>query len=138
MPSLCVPVHSWPQQGVPAQTVRFDSHPSSAAGAAGCEQFPQPAWHVELQTPPVQASVAVLAELHARPQPPHAAVDAMSVSQPVAGLPEQFSRPVLQVRLQLVLHVPSMALQQVEPQTVDPWLRGYEQGEPSTQVPCMP
>jgi hypothetical protein len=31
-----------------------------------------------------------------------------------------------------------MALQHVEPQTADPWFSGYEQGEPSTQVPCAP
>jgi hypothetical protein len=48
-----------PQHGVPAQIERFDSQPSSAAGAAGSEQLPQPDWHVELQTPPPQLSLAV-------------------------------------------------------------------------------
>ena len=115
----------------------FDSQPSSGLGAAGNEQLPQPAWHVDLQSPPVQSTVVVLAELHAR-QPPQSLVVVSSVSHPVAGLPEQFARPALQSSAQLALQVPSIALQQVDPQTADPELSGYEHGEPSTHVPCVP
>ena len=78
------------QQAEPAQTVMFDSQPSSGLGAAGKEQLPQPAWHVDLQSPAVHSSVVVLAELHPR-QPPQSVVVVSSVLHPSAGLPEQFA-----------------------------------------------
>jgi hypothetical protein len=59
------------------------SHPSSAAGALGWLQFTRPAPHVESHTPLVEhESVATLALLHARPQPPQLLVVARFVSQP--------------------------------------------------------
>jgi hypothetical protein len=85
----------------------------------------------------VQTGLITFSVLHAR-QPPQSAVVVSSVSQPVEGWPEQFAWPALQLSVQLALHVPSMALQHVPPQIAEPWLRVYEQGEPSTQRPCAP
>jgi hypothetical protein len=90
MPSLWFAVHMPAvQQGVPAHTVTSDSQPSSGLGAWGKLQLPQPGAHVEVQRPPLHASVCVLAALHAR-QPPQALVVVSFVSHPVEGLPEQF------------------------------------------------
>jgi hypothetical protein len=85
----------------------------------------------------VQTGLITLSELHAR-HPPQSAAVVSSVSQPLEACPEQFARPALQLSVQLALHVPSMALQQVPPQIAEPWLSVYEHGEPSTQSPCAP
>jgi hypothetical protein len=64
----------------------LDSHPSSAAGATGWEQFPQPDAHCDVQRPAPQESVVVLELEHARLQSPQSAVVVwVFVSHPCDG-----------------------------------------------------
>jgi hypothetical protein len=106
--------------------VRFDSQPSSAAGAIGVEQLPHPLAHVEVHSPLEQARVAVCEVEHPRAHPPQSVVLVdVFVSQPPDGFVVQCAKPVLQSRLQSALHVPSIGLQHVVPlQTTDPWFCG--------------
>lgn len=110
------------QHAVPAQVVKLDSHPSSAAGAAGWLQLPQPGWQVELQAPPLHESPRTLAPEQLRPHDPQSAVFVPTfVSHPCEGSPLQWAKPPLQLSVQLALQVPLTSLQQVDAlQTTDP------------------
>jgi hypothetical protein len=54
------------------------SHPSSASGAGGATQLPQPSWQVEVHWPSLHERLSTLLLEHARPQPPQ-----LSTSLPV-------------------------------------------------------
>ncbi len=106
--------------------VRFDSHPSSAAGASGVEQLPHPGAHVELHSPLVHESAAVCEPEQARAQAPQSAVfESVFVSHPCEGSPTQWPKPEAQDSEQSLLHVPWTALQHVVPlQTTEPVFSG--------------
>jgi hypothetical protein len=53
------------------------------------------------------------------------------VSQPFDGSPSQSAKPAVQASVQLLLHVPLTALQQVAPHTLLPVLSVYEQLPPT-------
>src|SRR4051812_4157000 len=66
----------WPAQALslsPGSAVPLVSQPSSALGAAGCEQSLHGALHVGVQALPVQARLAALLDEQARPQAPQLA-----------------------------------------------------------------
>jgi hypothetical protein len=84
----------------PVSVSRLLSHPSSAAGAAGCTQFPKPGLQLEVQSPPVHATVPVFAVLHCRLQAPQCLVSfERSTSQPLAVTPSQSSNPGSQLAM---------------------------------------
>lgn len=109
------------------QELRFEarlvSQPSSATGAAGFKQFPQPSSQVDAHVPPAQTGVVAWAVEHARPQAPQWSgeirrSDSQPSSGPVAGR-EQFAKFARQAlvqspSLQVSASVP--ALEQARPQ----------------------
>jgi hypothetical protein len=83
-------MQSVPQHGVPMHVVRFDSHPSSALGAEGSLQLPQPGRQLELHSPFVHSSVLTSEPEQVRPQLPQSEVSVpVFVSQPCEGSPVQ-------------------------------------------------
>jgi hypothetical protein len=105
-PRQAPPWHECPQapQFVGSESVLV-SQPSSAAGAAGAEQLPQPAAQLGAQTPALQSSEVVFALEHCRLQEPQCVMlSCRSVSQPssAAGAVgvEQLTQPAAQLGAQ--------------------------------------
>jgi hypothetical protein len=85
----------------PVSVSRLLSQPSSAAGAAGCTQLPKPGLQLEVQTPPLHATVPVLAVEHCRLHAPQCLVSfERSTSQPLAATPSQSWKPGSQLPIE--------------------------------------
>jgi hypothetical protein len=98
--AVFVPEHVRPQAPqLKTSSATTVSQPSSAIGAAGLIQLPNPSAHVGVHCPLAHAVLTALAPEQAKPQLPQWAVDVRkSTSQPSAALLLQSAKPMVQVK----------------------------------------